>query len=355
MGTKLREKDITSSGTTQTDYCGNVIYNNMTPTILLTDNGYVTLSDSKYHFYYKDHEGNNRVVADQSNTVEQVNNYYPFGLSYKNDAITNVNRYKYNGKELQTMHGFDWYDYGARFYDPEICQWHAMDPACEKYYDISPYVYCVDEPIRHIDIFGKDEWDIDQETGRMIKNTATKLYDAFFIVNNKGERIKGESLIMTYGSISGYHTLNDEKGEVAYYSVSNNNAKKTFEFLAKNTKVEWTNTQMGHYDNARTSYLSTGFNYLSESGASYLVNKRIIDVENIETMSHSHPNNMPYPSGLGTKPFGDMLFARQIEEVTGHKVYLNIYIPSLDKYIPYSKESTEYDFMATSGGVTITN
>jgi len=154
MGTKLREKDIASSGTIQTDYCGNVIYNNMTPTILLTDNGYVTLSDNKYHFYYKDHEGNNRVVANQLNPVEQVNNYYPFGLSYKNDAITNANKYKYNGKELQTMHGFDWYDYGARFYDPELCQWHAMDPACEKYYDISPYAYCAGNPINIIEIGG---------------------------------------------------------------------------------------------------------------------------------------------------------------------------------------------------------
>jgi RHS repeat-associated protein len=138
METKLREKDITSN--------------------MLTDNGYVTLSDSKYHFYYKDHEGNNRVVADQSNTVEQVNNYYPFGLSYRNDASTNANKYKYKGKELQTMHGLDWYDYGARFYDPELCQWHAIDPSCEKYYDVSPYVYCAGNPIKLIDSNGKDVW-----------------------------------------------------------------------------------------------------------------------------------------------------------------------------------------------------
>ena len=53
------------------------------------------------------------------------------------------------------MHGFDWYDYGARFYDPEICQWHAIDPSCEKYYDVSPYAYCVDEPVRLIDTGGE--------------------------------------------------------------------------------------------------------------------------------------------------------------------------------------------------------
>jgi RHS repeat-associated protein len=155
MGTKLRGKDITSSGTTRTDYCGNVIYENGTPTRLLTDSGYITLSDSKYHFYYKDHEGNNRVVVDQSNTVEQVNNYYPFGLSYNNDASTSANKYKYNGKELQTQHGLDWYDYGARFYDPELCQWHTLDTLCERYYNISPYAYCEDNPIRKIDTEGK--------------------------------------------------------------------------------------------------------------------------------------------------------------------------------------------------------
>ena len=156
MGTKLREKDITSNSTTQTDYCGNLVYESGTPTILLTDNGYVTLSDSKYHFYYKDHEGNNRVIADQSNTVEQVNNYYPFGLSYNNDASTNANKYKYNGKELQTQNGLDWYDYGARFYDPELCQWHTEDPLCEKFYDVSNYMYCMNNPVNYIDILGCD-------------------------------------------------------------------------------------------------------------------------------------------------------------------------------------------------------
>jgi RHS repeat-associated protein len=49
----------------------------------------------------------------------------------------------------------DWYDYGAHFYDPELCQWHAMDPACEKYYDISPYEYCAGNPIRLIDSGGE--------------------------------------------------------------------------------------------------------------------------------------------------------------------------------------------------------
>jgi RHS repeat-associated protein len=38
------------------------------------------------------------------------------------------NRYKYNGKELDRMHGLDLYDYGARNYDPAIGRWKAMYP-----------------------------------------------------------------------------------------------------------------------------------------------------------------------------------------------------------------------------------
>ena len=34
---------------------------------------------STYHYYLRDHQGNNRVVADQYGTVEEVNHYYPYG------------------------------------------------------------------------------------------------------------------------------------------------------------------------------------------------------------------------------------------------------------------------------------
>jgi len=206
----------------------------MTPTILLTDNGYVTLSDNKYHFYYKDHEGNNRVVADQSNTVEQVNNYYPFGLSYKNDANTNVNRYKYNGKELQTQHGLDWYDYGARFYDPELCQWHSVDPACEKYYDISPYAYCGDEPIRRIDKDGrvidvsglteKEKKEYKDETS-MIKQYSElfkMMYSALEKTKNVIEIRFGKTIERpndkSHNMVEGEFTANGKNGTVTFLS-----------------------------------------------------------------------------------------------------------------------------------------
>ena len=56
-----------------------MIYENGIPVKLLTEAGYVTLDDSKYHYFVQDHLGNNRVVVDQSGNVEEVNHYYPFG------------------------------------------------------------------------------------------------------------------------------------------------------------------------------------------------------------------------------------------------------------------------------------
>ena len=111
-GTKLRTVHTIGSTTTTTDYCGNVIYENGVQKLLLTEAGYVTLADSKYHYYLQDHQGNNRVVIDQNGTVEETNHYYPFGGVFANS--TSVQPYKYNGKELDTKKGLNWYDYGAR-------------------------------------------------------------------------------------------------------------------------------------------------------------------------------------------------------------------------------------------------
>ena len=63
-----------------------------------------------------------------------------------------------NGKEFDRMHGLDWYDYGARMDDPVIGRWKTVDPLAEKYYDVSPYVYCHNNPINRYDPNGMDDY-----------------------------------------------------------------------------------------------------------------------------------------------------------------------------------------------------
>ena len=138
-GTKLKTVHKTGSTTTTTDYCGNVVYENGVQKLLLTDEGYVTLSDSKYHYYLKDHQGNNRVVINQSGTVEEANHYYPFGGVFASTG--NTQPYKYNGKELDAKKGLNWYDYGARHYDAALGRFTTNDRFAEKYHSMSPYQY----------------------------------------------------------------------------------------------------------------------------------------------------------------------------------------------------------------------
>ena len=153
-GRKLRTVHVLEGDSVTTDYCGNVVYENGVPQILLTEVGYVSLTDGKYHYYLKDHQGNNRVVVDEEGTVEEVNHYYPFGGMFSSGG--DAQPYKYNGKELDRKGGLDWYDYGARMYDATLGRWHVVDPMAEKYYSMSPYTYCADNPVKFIDPNGME-------------------------------------------------------------------------------------------------------------------------------------------------------------------------------------------------------
>ena len=184
-GTKLKTVHKIGGTTTTTDYCGNVIYENGVQKLLLTEEGYVTLSDSKYHYYLKDHQGNNRVVINQSGTVEETNHYYPFGGVFASTG--NAQPYKYNGKELDTKKGLNWYDYGARHYDAALGRFTTVDPLAEKHYSINSYAYCGNNPINRIDPDGRD-WRVQTHYNRETDKIEYKITVRAALVNNSSNR-----------------------------------------------------------------------------------------------------------------------------------------------------------------------
>ncbi|MBX7243657.1 MAG: RHS repeat-associated core domain-containing protein [Bacteroidia bacterium] len=138
----------------------------------------------RYEYYLKDHVSaslkdhlwNVRFLFTDTDTdgvpeILQEDAYDPWGIRLAGLSYTQgeKNRFLYNGKEQ--VKGLGWYDYGARMYDPATGRWNGVDGLAEKYIGISPYVYCMDNPVLFLDVDG-NEW-INPYV-EMAKNTENK-------------------------------------------------------------------------------------------------------------------------------------------------------------------------------------
>ena len=107
--------------------------------------------------YASDHLGSVRSVVNglTGETVE-TNDYYPFGGKWNDGSSSDpTNRYRYNGKEEQLLFSTPYSDYGARQYSSASARWLTLDPLANKYYGISPYAFCANNPVNYLDLDGK--------------------------------------------------------------------------------------------------------------------------------------------------------------------------------------------------------
>jgi RHS repeat-associated protein len=157
---ELTPAQILSTATTDYMLGGSLVLKNGKIDKVLFEGGYAQATSSgaaddfAFNYYNTDHLGNVREVVNAAGTVQQVTNYYPFGATYFDDSAVKASDYqpyKFNGKEFDKMNGLNTYDYGARQHDPILGRWDRIDPLAEKYYPYSPYVYCVNNPIKYID------------------------------------------------------------------------------------------------------------------------------------------------------------------------------------------------------------
>ena len=250
-GTKLRTVHKIGGATTTTDYCGNVVYENGAQKLLITEEGYITLSDNKYYYYLKDHQGNNRVVINQSGAVEETNHYYLFGGVFA--SSTSTQPYKYNSKEYDGKKGLNWYDYGARHYDAVLGRFMTVDPLAEKYYSESLYTYCYSNPINCIDPNGKDGIYIafpDYKISTPIGKIGNLGHAGVLLIDNK----TGVTKYYEYGRYD-----KEGKGVVRTFAVPNvkigQDKKPTLESLNKTLSI--ISEQAGHAGRIEGAYIES--------------------------------------------------------------------------------------------------
>jgi RHS repeat-associated protein len=166
----------------------------------------------------KNNGNSNRVVIDVSSgsnpTRVQATDYYSFGLPYAYGTAPERQPYKFGGKELDEMHGLNLYDFEARQKDAILPMFTTLDPLAEKYYAVSPYAYCNNNPVNAIDPDGRDSYLLvwfsgENETGHA--GIAVDNYQQQQIMDSKGKPVLDSKGNPTYEMV--------KDGTMTYYDL----------------------------------------------------------------------------------------------------------------------------------------
>ena len=324
-GTKLRALDGGGNGY---QYRGSLIYTQTagqtgSPAITLdcavTSAGRIVRENTadgsstyKVQHYLRDHLGSVRAVIDgDTGTVIEASDYYPFGKRIQVTApvsepvegsqhaaepavapvatatseasTSSPNRWLFSGKESQSFlyANIPLLDFGARMYNPAIARWTTADPMSEKYYGISPYVYCLGNPISIIDPNGMDIWTMD-EKGNVVWVKESDDHRLYYVNNNGvwsddyvsvSDRSILDDLTKTEAKVDGGAKVSSHTSKTGI-----NDIFKVFKFASDKTKVEW-----AVHRNGDTYTIGTGHNsYSASSWEDYTKDKPNATV-------HSHP------------------------------------------------------------------
>ena len=127
-------------------------------------------------------------------------------------------------------------------YDPLTARWTAQDPLAEKYYAVSPYAYCIGNPISLFDPNGTDVWTVDA-FGNVVWKEQSDTHCLYYVDNdgNLSEDYVTVSDRSILDDLTKTEVKTDGGAEVSSHSSKTgiNDMFKVFKFASDNTKVEW--------------------------------------------------------------------------------------------------------------------
>ena len=227
-------------------YVDGLILRSDTALLWKFSGGYVELNangtPTSWNYYITDHLGSTRMVVDSNNGIKETINYYPFGSEMKMEDPALLNGgtshpYRFTGKELDKLNSLNMYDFGARWYDVAgIPMWTSVDPLAEKYYNVSPYAYCANNPVKYIDPDGCSTW-IKQIGGGLYEIIGGDLKDKdlniyIYTQDDNGEyTIRGESIGIS-ATITSFFDSDDNGGRWQNGNIIDENDLSGNKFLS---------------------------------------------------------------------------------------------------------------------------
>ena len=265
-------------------------------------------------YYEKDHLGSVRMVVNEKGTIEQVNHYYPFGGVYGDLSYNaEIQKSKYIGKEFDHMYGLDWYDHGARMYDAAGLFWDRKDPLFSKYYSLSPYLYCGNNPVLYLDIDGLDWY---QENGLYLYSpdvhSGKDLKKGQIYMGSSFTTGKGSNLA-TYNNDGSVMFANETQAYNYIWQKANYKKREVGGFLLQNNKVlvlpDYKNDASTTKLNAYEGYSFQG-RILSNKLGRYTVKAQIHSHQNRFTSAEPsyYVGNTYGDAGLSKNHFGMPVF-----------------------------------------------
>ena len=169
-----RFRETSGPGSVRLDYFGDYVFENGILRLVRHDEGQIVWDSGdgvwRYQYFIDDYLGNVRIAyeveAEEAHggesfhsTIILVEDYYPFGLRIVGNQLEGTGgsavKYLFGGNEVQDVIGLDWYDFGARMLDPAIGRWFVLDAEAEKSPSVTPYGYTLNNPIRYVDLGGR--------------------------------------------------------------------------------------------------------------------------------------------------------------------------------------------------------